>query len=127
MIDLEVETRHAFFKLVDGVLITTFKPKNIDLETAKQIVEDRKRITHGKSYPGMGYAKGIKYVSKEAREYFSQPEALEGVLAGALIMDSNFSAGLINFFLKLTSPKIPNKAFSSEQAAIEWLQQFKAE
>jgi hypothetical protein len=123
-----IETRHAYFRIVNGVLITTFKEHiTIDLKLAHEIVEDRKKITEGKPYPGIGYVKGIRALTKDARNYFSSDEATEGVLAGALVIESNFAAGLINFFLKINPPKIPNRVFTTEEKAIEWLQQFKKE
>jgi hypothetical protein len=123
-----IETRHAYFDIVNGVLITKFKDNiTIDLKIAKEIVEDRKSVTKGVAFPGLGYAKGVRGLSREARTYFTEDIAIEGVLAGALIMESNFAAGLINFFLKINPPKIPNKVFTSEEKAMEWLQAFKKE
>ena len=122
-----LDTTYARFELNDGILMIEFKPDiEIDLKAAKQIVADRKKMTEGKAYPGLGDTRFIKSATKEARTYFGSEESQEGVLAGALLVDSVFSTLLVNFFLKVTKQKMPAKMFTSKQKAMVWLGQFKS-
>lgn len=122
-----LDTQYAKFELNDGILMIEFKPDlEIDLKVAKQIVADRKKVSEGKAYPGLGDTRFIKSATKEARAYFELEESQEGVLAGALLVDSVFSTFLVNFFLKVTRQKMPSKMFTNKEKALEWLAQFKS-
>ena len=122
-----LDTPYAKFELKDGILIIEFKPDlEIDLKAAKQIVADRKKISEGKAYPGLGDTRYIKSATKEARAYFELEESQDGVSAGALLVDSVFSTLLVNFFLKVTRQKMPSKMFTNKEKALKWLEQFKS-
>jgi hypothetical protein len=109
----------------DGILIARYLTKKIDLKTAKSIVSARKEFSKNKLYPGLADASKVTSVTREAREYLSSAEAIEGLLAGAILSDSSFNAFIANFFIKVTRPRIPARIFTDENKAIEWLQQFK--
>ena len=121
----ELDTENAHFQIENGVLITTFKSKRITLEIAKEIVRDRKKFTAGRAYPGLGWFTQLKVADKQARDYFSTDEANEGVTAGALIADSLFISLLVNFFLKVSGPKVPARVFRNTEDAMMWLEQFR--
>ena len=122
-----LNTPYANFELIDDILMIEFKPDlEITLDVAKRIVADRKAISDGKAYPGLGDVRYVKSASKEARAYFELPESQNGVLAGALLVDSVFSTFLVNFFLKVTKQKMPSKMFTDKQKALKWLAQFKS-
>jgi len=40
-------------------------------------------------------------------------------------MKSIFQVTIINFFLKVTKPKVPAKVFTNKSDAIVWLKQYK--
>jgi hypothetical protein len=119
-----LETEYAKYVIREGIFITKVKTKEITLEIAKKIVADRKTMTNGKPIPALIYIEGIKRATKEARDYFGSKESIEGVLAGALIMQSVFATNIANFFIKIAPVTIPNKVFTSEEKAIEWLKQY---
>ncbi|MEO6302299.1 MAG: STAS/SEC14 domain-containing protein [Bacteroidia bacterium] len=122
-----LNTPYANFELIDDVLMIEFKPDlEITLEVAQRIVADRKIISDGKAYPGLGDVRFVKSATKEARAYFELEESQNGVLAGAMLVDSVFSTFLVNFFLKVTKQKMPSKMFTDKQKALKWLAQFKS-
>lgn len=123
----ELDTTHAYFTMKEGIIICKFKMRELTLDIAKEIVTSRKAFAESKSYPAIVNIEGVKVATKEARDYFNSAESYEGIPAGALILKSTFAANLANFFLKIASPKIPNKVFTSEEKAIEWLKQFRKE
>jgi hypothetical protein len=63
--------------------------------------------------------------TRDAREYASSAESIEGVLAGAILTDTSFNAFIANFFIKVTRPRIPTRIFTREEDALKWLEQFK--
>lgn len=128
MSDQSLDTGHASYMLRDGILVINYKPGlEITLDIAKDIVNDRMKLTEGKSYPGFLDGRGLKSLDKEAREYFSSEEGRKGVSAAALLVGSVYTAFLGNFFLTVTvgKVKIPTKIFTKEDKALQWLQQFK--
>jgi hypothetical protein len=63
-------------------------------------------------------------MDKEARDYLSSDSANEGLIAGAIIMDSVFTSILGNFFLSVNKPNIPARMFTDKDQAIKWLRKF---
>lgn len=107
------------------ILIVRYPARKIDLRTAMNIVTLRKEYARGRDYPVMADTRKIKSATREAREYLSSAEALEGLTAGAILSDSSFSAFIANFFLKVNRPKMPTRLFTVEENAMKWLEQFK--
>ena len=126
MLSMKYENEHVIFWFEEGILMGTYKDEVITEEIARSVVEFRKEVSNQKSYPGLISSKSIFKITKEARDYLSSDEGVEGVIAGALVIDSLFQATLSNFFLKVTSPKLPSKIFTSKPKAISWLSQFVA-
>ena len=120
-----IETPHMFMEIRDGVLIGTYKKGQIDLEQAKDIVLYRKVFTDYNDYPCLVIIDKLTKLSKEARDYLSGDEGVDGVLAGALVSHSKFATVIGNFFLKVTKPKIPSRLFNTESEALAWLHQYK--
>lgn len=122
-------TAYAEFELENGILTITFMPMDITLAIAKEIVQTRIEYSAGQSYPGLADVRKVRGIDREAREYFSSDEARVGVIAGALLIDSQFSSSIANFFLKVTlsKPKIPTRIFSKKEKALSWLSGFVTE
>jgi len=122
----ELHTKYVHFELVDDILILTYNADlEITLDIAREVVRSRLEFTGSRAYPLLILDDGVKSMSKEARDYFSSDAGTEGVKAGAMLLKSVFSTFLVNFFLKVTQPKIPAKIFTEKAKAIEWLEQYK--
>jgi hypothetical protein len=65
--------------------------------------------------------RGLRSQSREARQYFSGPEAEKVTLAVALLIGSPVSRVLASFFLRLNPQRTPSALFTNEGAAIDWL------
>ncbi len=114
------------FEIKDDILYVTYLPGAIiNIDVAKEIVKQRKEYTNGVSYLFMVSGEGLRSMDKEARDYLSKDDATEGVLAGALVVNSVYTEFFGNFFLRITKPEIPAKLFTEEKKALEWLKQFK--
>lgn len=124
----ELNTPYANYKIIDGILHFTYMPGiRVTKEIAQKIVEDRVKFIEGQVYPSLGKDDGIKGADKDARDYLSTQEAIQGVSAAAFLAKSEFFKFLVNFFIKVNviSQKIPVKVFTDESDALKWLEQFK--
>lgn len=96
---------------------------NMNLEIAKHIVQQRKAVAAGKSYPCLVDMREILSATQDSRDYFAN-EGAEGVKAGALLIGSQVTKMLANLFMIINRPKTPTKMFTNEKAAREWLKKF---
>ncbi len=119
-----LENREMILELEDGIVISTFKMKSLDLKTTHKIVEDRVRAMGEKSYPLLANIRSLKYSTKTAREYFASKKGCEGLIAAALLVESPLGSMIGNFFVKVSNPFVPTKTFSNELEAKKWLSQF---
>ncbi|MCH2235025.1 MAG: hypothetical protein MK078_12305 [Crocinitomicaceae bacterium] len=121
------EDEHVRFENIDGIMRCTFLNGPITLEIAKTIVKERLKFFDGTSYPIIITDVGIKSIKSEARQFLSSDEALVGIKASAMVAKNMFAKHLANFFVKINviKPKIPTQIFMNEDAAVQWLEQFK--
>jgi hypothetical protein len=120
-------TPYIDFEIENGVLIGTYKPNVlITLKYAKEIVAARIAFMDGGQMPILILNQGIIKMDKDARDYLASAEGIEGLKCAAILLDSNFISITVNFFLKVTKPKLLVKTFTNKQEALNWLQDFTA-
>ncbi len=120
------ENHQLRIEIIDDVLHAHYKAGiKLTLEDAKYLVSERIKLCQGKSYHFMIYDGGVVSMDRDARIYFSSEEGIKGILSAAFIESSVFSKMLINFFLKITTPKVKSKAFTNLEDAMEWIKGFK--
>ncbi len=125
----KIDTELARYTLLNtGVVTVKYHPGiDINIEVARQVVVDRKAFVEGKASPILSDIRGMKFAGDpKTRAYFQSKEAREGVLAGAMLVDSVFTSYLANLFLRVSYKKqsFPVKVFNDEHAALEWLEQY---
>jgi len=121
-----LDTAYAHFKIEDDILFVTYKyGLSITIDMAKEIVQNRTEFAGHVLYPILVIDDGVKIINKEARDFFSSEKGINNIIAAALVLKSNYSSLLGNFFLKITQPAIPVKSFTDKKKALEWLSQFK--
>ena len=96
---------------------------HVSLDVAKSCVEQRIYFSKGKSYPLLIDIKGIKSITRDAREYLASIGTTH-VKAGALITGSPFNRTIGNIFLAIDKPLVPTKLFTSEEKARLWLKEY---
>jgi hypothetical protein len=119
-----LQNQYVDLELKDGILFLTYK-KKITLEIAKEVVKLRKLFSEGGIYPMLISGTNVAFFEKEARDFLSSAEGVEGVSAGAIIGNSVFHIYLGNFFIKVSKPSIPAKLFTDREKALKWLEGFK--
>jgi len=106
-----------------------YSPKlEIDINIAKELVDNRLDYTHGKPVYTIIDFTNVKSVNKEARDYMNNPEGgLKAVLGGAFLSNNVVATLFINLYLKINNPTIPAKLFTNKADAINWLNRIKSE
>lgn len=108
----------------EGIVFIVFIDKlDMTMERAQSAVAARLSLCEGISYPLLIDMRGIKSVTREAREYLAG-EGARLVKAGALIVGSPLNKALGNIFLWVNKPKVPTRLFTDEKEAKEWLKEF---
>jgi hypothetical protein len=121
------ETPYIDFEISHGILIGTYKPNIlITLKHAKEIVASRIAFMDGNDMPILILNQGIIKMDKDARDYLASAEGIKGLKCAAILINSNFISITVNFFLKVTKPKLLVKTFTDKEEALNWLQDFTA-
>lgn len=109
----------------EGIARTCVKENaEITLELAKENTESVNTLYKGKKFPILIDSRGIKSMSRDAREHFSTKGRDTKTNAFGIIIGSPISRVLGNFYLGINKPPVPTKLFSSEEEALDWLKQF---
>lgn len=119
-----IETSIAKIWMEEEIIFVKFIDKlDMTLEKAQSAVEARLSVCAGISYPVLVDMRGIRSVTREAREYLAG-EGTRLIKAGALLVESPLSRTLGNIFLWINKPEVPTRLFSDEKEAKEWLKKF---
>lgn len=100
----------------DEIFLTLEDSKNIFKVTRENCPWDKSPV----------YLTGGGFTNQDAesRKYHGSEEVTKHCSAIAFLSDSLAQRIMANFFMTVIRPKVPTKAFSSEQSAIEWLKKF---
>jgi len=123
------ETDSVSMWIEDDILFSNYKKQlAIDIDIAKQIVQDRITFTQGKPYFILIDFTHLKSVTKDARDYMNNPEGgLKGLLGGAFVSNNIVATLFVNLFLKVSHPAIPARFFTNKTDALAWLKKVRAE
>lgn len=120
-----LDTAYVHYELQDDVLIGTYKKGlKINLDIAKEIVKTRLEFIDFKPKLTLALNQGVISMTKEARDYLAD-EGIQGVLAGAIVLDSPVGSFIGNFYLLVSKPKVPARIFTKKEDAIKWLSKFR--
>ena len=113
----------------DGIIFFKYAQRlEMDIEIAKGIVNSRLEYTKGKSAFALIDVTNLKSATKEARDYMNSPEGgLKGLSAGAFLSNNVVATLLVNLYIKVSSPPIPAKFFTSQKDALDWIRKIKSE
>jgi len=98
-----------------------FQNVHVDLEDAKELFARNEELSDGTTRPLLVMVGGTRSLSREARSFFAGKESARLFSAVALLVDSQLTRVISNFFIGLNKPFFPVKIFSSEKEALEWL------
>lgn len=120
---------YSEMKIEEGVLVVNYKPQmNITLEIAKICVEDRLKFTNGNYFPMVVFMNEIKEISKEAKTYLASEQAMDGITAGAFVVENHMqrliASVFISLYINMSEGKVPSKLFSNKGSAMAWAKQY---
>jgi hypothetical protein len=118
------ENDHAQFWIIDGILFFKYKPKTfIDLKVAQLVVTDRIHFQREKAYPVLCDIRGVVGTDKAGRDYLAQSGSLLTRAVG-LVAQEKVLLTISTFYLQVSKPAVPTQIFTTEAAALNYLQGF---
>ncbi len=110
--------------LVNGILFAALKSETVDLKMAKASVTYRLQQYNDKDYPLFINIKVVKHITKEARDYLASKEGCHKTASCAILINSNVTRVLANYFIMINKPLVPTKVFTNEEGAKQWLSEY---
>ncbi|TGV03616.1 DUF7793 family protein [Flavivirga rizhaonensis] len=121
---LHYENEYVQYWLKNKIVHITYKKDvTIDLNGGIQIVKDRLKLHRDEFLPVLCDIRGIKEISKSARDYLAN-EGSTLVKTVALIIEPPVSELLSEFYLRTSKPLIPTKLFEEIPMALIYLDEF---
>lgn len=117
-------TRSAEIRKTSNEIITvSFKePVHLSLEEVINIIRKSENFTSGKSYCFLAdFRKSEVSFSTEARVYLSNNPTAKNRMADAILVHSLGAKLKGDLYMRLHKPLVPTRFFTSEEKAIEWL------
>lgn len=106
----------------DGVCRTKVKlGANVTLKEARENSDAVNSFYKDDKFPLLIDARGIRSMTRDARNQFSLKGRDSGVKAFAIIIDSAISKVVGNFFMGINKPIVPARLFTNEEDALNWL------
>jgi hypothetical protein len=120
----ELVTRVCRFVLDERgfVRATILDGAEMTLDDAREALATTERVAGGERRPVLVDLRKIKGQSREARQHFVGEHAARISARVALLVGSPVSRVVGNFFLRLNVQRTPTELFTSEEAAVAWLQ-----
>ena len=85
----------------------------------------RLELTEGRALPVLVYNQGVVSITREARDFLASAKGVEGITAGAFVLNSPVGSFIGNFFLAVHQPKVPARIFRKTEDALRWLEKFR--
>jgi hypothetical protein len=129
-----IETEGTWVRLgEDGILRMVLKDvKSFELEHARQTIDAYGTAGKGARRPVIADIRKVPWSnvgvagkgSREARQYFASPEGTRYTSAAAVLVNSDLTRMVVNFFLRFHDPGFPIRVFTDEHDAARWLEPY---
>lgn len=105
----------------DGILYSEFKQEvTLDVPVSQQCINLRHEISAGEHQYWLYDFKYIKKMPSEGKEYADR-YGQDYLHAAAALVHNHIQKYIVNIFIAIKKPKVPFRAFTNKQEAIEWL------
>lgn len=121
----EINTSTARIRLMKGNWIHNTYFPNVEIDAEKHL-ENHKALIElagNKKFPVLVDGPEIVFFTSDAKKTAKELEPITPTLKRAFVTNSLGHRMLINFYLKVYKPTIPNKVFSNYTDALNWLNQ----
>jgi len=120
--NFHIKTKNANYYFDNGIFICEVNSDIIlDLEMAKKLVLERKRMIHTSDLPILIVIRNYLLLDKQAFNYFSSKDGSEGIIATAVVIKSSFQRIIANFNLLFSQQYKFFKVFNRTSDAKLWL------
>ena len=118
----EIVTRTERLWLEDGVVHCVVLPTPTHtLVDAHENAEAFRVVAGGRRAPLLLDARDSRGLDRDARLYYARPEAARDCYVLAMLIDSQISRILANFYMNVNPPPFPMRLFLAEAEAVAWL------
>lgn len=118
------ENDHAQFWIKEGILFFKYKAKTfIDLKVAQLVVTDRIHFQRERTFPVLCDIRGVVGTDKAGRDFLAQSGSLLTHAVG-LVAHEKLLLTISTFYLQVSKPSVPTQIFTTEAAALNYLQAF---
>lgn len=122
----ELENDFIKFWIENDILYSRFKKATeLNLDTIKQTIEMREKISGGQKQYWLYDITNLKTVTKEARNYATK-YGEDFIHANAVLVNSYISKFIFTAYAKFSKPNFPFLCYTKKEAAIDWLLEIKA-
>ena len=121
----EVSNEYIRYWVEDGILHSEFK-QDITLHASlcSKIIELRHEISEGKKQYWCYDFKHVTSMPRDGKEY-AEKYGQDYLYASAAIVYNHLQKYIVNIFIAIKNPKIPFKAFTNKEKAVQWLKEIK--
>jgi hypothetical protein len=119
-----VNTNSTIWIDEDGVFIIDWKADTVlEKEDFQKVVEVYDNLSNGAEWQVLHLFKRSTSVSSSGRHYAENREKAAG--AEAFVIESLIQRNLFKFYRKFRSVNYPMQAFSTKEAALDWLKELR--
>ncbi|MGS2741671.1 helix-turn-helix transcriptional regulator [Sinomicrobium sp. M5D2P17] len=116
-----LENKYARLWIDQGILFVTYKPGTVlDLRAAIRLTADRVSLQGKKPYPVFVDFRGVKDLTREARDYFAHEGALYISVLG-VYATSPLGRLMAYFYVKANAPAIPTGIFPRKKDTLHYV------
>ena len=94
---------------------------NVGITEAREVSQAVQSYGMDKEFSLLVDARGVKTMSKEARDFLSLKDRPSPVVKMAIIIGSPLSRVVGNFYIGLNRTRVPSKLYTQEAEALKWL------
>ena len=121
-----IENNFVKFWFENDILFSKFQEDTVlDLDSIKQVIEMREKISGGQKQYWLYDITTLKNVTKEVRDY-AERYGQDYLYCIAVLVNSHITKFLFNSYLKLNKPDFPCLFFTEKEKATEWLLEMKS-
>jgi hypothetical protein len=110
----------------DGIVHALLRsPDDYSVEHAKEHIATYGKLGAGAALPVLVDIRGMtKLPPREVRQYYASARGTRHTAAAAVLVESDLSRVMANFFFRFHNPSHPIKLFTDEDEALAWLRHY---
>jgi hypothetical protein len=121
----QLENEHVVFWIEDKILYSKFKHEIIlNPAVCSEFIRLRHEISAGEKQYWCYDFKHVISMPREGKEYAEQ-YGQDYLHASAAVVYNHLQKFIVNIFISIKNPKIPFKAFTNKEKAVQWLKEIK--